>query len=218
MNGVAITTSSEVVKFAQTSSGMRQNVIPGARIVMIVTRKLSAVMIDDAPAHCTPWLKKIWPDRRCVERAARSPSSRPRRHRRDDERADHHIARDRQQPERERVQARERHVRRADHQRHHVVRRCPANTGTMNRKIMQRRVDREQPVVRLRVENWMPGCASSARISIASIPPMRKKKNVVTDVLDADHLVVGVDAEVVLPAASRRARSGPPAASGLPSA
>ena len=61
MNGVAITTSSEVVKFAQTSSGSRQNVIPGARIVMMVTRKLSAVMIDDAPAHWTPWLKKIAP-------------------------------------------------------------------------------------------------------------------------------------------------------------
>ena len=58
MNGVAITTSSEVVKFAQTRSGMRQNVIPGARIVMIVTRKLSAVMIELAPAHCTPMLKK----------------------------------------------------------------------------------------------------------------------------------------------------------------
>src|ERR1700716_2861676 len=61
MNGVAITTSSEVVKFAHTSSGMRQNVIPGARIVMIVTRKLSAVMIELAPAHWTPMLKKTWP-------------------------------------------------------------------------------------------------------------------------------------------------------------
>src|SRR5207342_2725209 len=61
MNGVAITTSSEVVKFAQTRSGIRQNVIPGARIVMMVTRKLRAVMIDDAPAHWTAWLKKIAP-------------------------------------------------------------------------------------------------------------------------------------------------------------
>src|SRR2546423_15678159 len=61
MKGVAMTTSNDVVKFAQTSSGMRQNVIPGARIVMIVTRKLRAVMIDDAPAHWTPWLKKIEP-------------------------------------------------------------------------------------------------------------------------------------------------------------
>ena len=61
MNGVASTTSSDVVKFAQTSSGMRQKVIPGARMVMIVTRKLSAVMIDDAPAHWTPMLKNTWP-------------------------------------------------------------------------------------------------------------------------------------------------------------
>ena len=56
-NGVAITTSSEVVKFAQTSSGMRQKVMPGARIVMIVTRKLSAVMIDEVPANWTPIVK-----------------------------------------------------------------------------------------------------------------------------------------------------------------
>src|SRR6185437_7738426 len=69
MNGVAITTSNEVVKFAQTSSGIRQNVMPGARIVMIVTRKLSAVMIDDAPAHWTPWLKKIAPIGWCVEQS-----------------------------------------------------------------------------------------------------------------------------------------------------
>ena len=61
MNGVASTTSSDVVKFAQTRSGMRQNVMPGARIVMIVTRKLSAVMMLDAPAHWTPMLKKVWP-------------------------------------------------------------------------------------------------------------------------------------------------------------
>ncbi len=67
MNGVAITTSSEVVKFAQTRSGSRQKVIPGARIVMMVTRKLSAVMIEDAPAHWTPWLKKIAPIGWCCE-------------------------------------------------------------------------------------------------------------------------------------------------------
>src|SRR5581483_8722801 len=61
MNGVAMTTSSEVEKFAHTSSGMRKKLMPGARIVMIVTRKLSAVAIDDAPANCTPSVKKIWP-------------------------------------------------------------------------------------------------------------------------------------------------------------
>src|ERR671939_580202 len=61
MNGVAMTTSSEVEKFAHTSSGMRQNDMPGARIVMIVTRKLSAVAIEDAPANCTPIVKNICP-------------------------------------------------------------------------------------------------------------------------------------------------------------
>src|SRR5919107_5470414 len=61
MNGVAMTTSSEVVKLAHTRSGMRQNVMPGARMVMIVTRKFSAVAIDDAPANCTATVKKTWP-------------------------------------------------------------------------------------------------------------------------------------------------------------
>src|ERR1700690_2347079 len=61
MNGVAITTSSEVAKFAHTSSGMRKKLIPGARIVMIVTRKFSAVAIDEAPANCTPRVKKPCP-------------------------------------------------------------------------------------------------------------------------------------------------------------
>src|SRR3954449_11139727 len=70
MNGVAITTSSDVEKFAHTSSGMRQNDMPGARIVMIVTRKLSAVAIDDAPANCTPIVKKSWPIGAVVESGA----------------------------------------------------------------------------------------------------------------------------------------------------
>src|SRR5450755_1164888 len=61
MNGVAITTSSEVAKFAHTSSGIRKKLIPGARIVMIVTRKLSAVMIEDAPANWTATEKNVWP-------------------------------------------------------------------------------------------------------------------------------------------------------------
>src|ERR687894_2801974 len=61
MNGVAMTTSSDVEKFAHTSSGIRKKLIPGARMVMIVTRKFSAVAIDDAPANCTPIVKKSCP-------------------------------------------------------------------------------------------------------------------------------------------------------------
>src|SRR5215208_1878544 len=70
MNGVASTTSSDVVKFAQTSSGIRQKVIPGARLVMIVTRTLSAVMIELAPAHWTAMLKNTVPIGWCVESGA----------------------------------------------------------------------------------------------------------------------------------------------------
>src|SRR5438445_13552037 len=61
MNGVAITTSSEVAKLAHTSRGMRKKLIPGARIVMIVTRKLSAVITEEAPANWTPSEKNVWP-------------------------------------------------------------------------------------------------------------------------------------------------------------
>ena len=54
MNGVAATTSAEVARFAHTNSGIRNIVMPGARIVMMVTRKLTAVAIDDAPAIWIP--------------------------------------------------------------------------------------------------------------------------------------------------------------------
>ena len=51
----------EVVKLAQAGSGMRQKVMPSARIVLMVTRKFRAVTIELAPAHWTPMLKKTWP-------------------------------------------------------------------------------------------------------------------------------------------------------------
>jgi hypothetical protein len=46
---------------------MRQNVMPGARMVMIVTRKFSAVAIDEAPANCTPIVKNCCPTGVSVE-------------------------------------------------------------------------------------------------------------------------------------------------------
>src|ERR1700678_691866 len=61
MNGVAMTTNSDVEKFAQTRSGIRKKLIPGARIVMIVTRKFSAVAIEEAPANCPPSVKNTCP-------------------------------------------------------------------------------------------------------------------------------------------------------------
>ena len=70
MNGVAAITSSEVARLAQTSSGIRQKVIPGARMVMIVTRKLSAARIEEKPANWTPMLKNDCPSGAPVESGA----------------------------------------------------------------------------------------------------------------------------------------------------
>src|SRR3984885_927720 len=70
MKGVAMTTSSDVEKFAHTSSGIRKKLMPGARIVMIVTRKLSAVKIDEKPANCTPMEKNSCPIGIVVESGA----------------------------------------------------------------------------------------------------------------------------------------------------
>jgi hypothetical protein len=41
-----------VMKTAQTKSGVRLAVIPGARIFVIVTMKFIAPRIDDIPAMC----------------------------------------------------------------------------------------------------------------------------------------------------------------------
>ena len=61
MNGVPKTTSADVVALAHTSSGMRQTVMPGARMVKIVTRKFSAVAIELAPTSWTPISKSVVP-------------------------------------------------------------------------------------------------------------------------------------------------------------
>ena len=81
MNGVASTTSVEVVKFAQTSSGIRQNVIPGARIVMIVTRKLRAVRIAARPRPLDAHVVEDLPERlvRAERRIARPAPPKARR-------------------------------------------------------------------------------------------------------------------------------------------
>ncbi len=77
MNGVAITTSSEVEKFAHTSSGMRKKLMPGARMVMIVTRKFSAVAIDEAPGELHADREEDLADRRVGrERGVGRPAGR----------------------------------------------------------------------------------------------------------------------------------------------
>ena len=77
----------------------------------------------------------------------------------------------------------------------------PANAGITNRKIISDAWTEKSPLNVCVSKNCMPGRASSARTRSASKPPTKKKKIVVDEVLDSDHLVIGVDAEVVLPRA-----------------
>ena len=51
---------------------------------------------------------------------------------------------------------------------------------------------------------WVPGWASSARMIIAIRPADEEEDEGGADVLDPDHLVIGVELEVVLPASRRR--------------
>ena len=53
----------------------------------------------------------------------------------------------------------------------------PANTGMMNRKISSEAWTENSPLNTFGSMNCMPGCASSARMSMANMPPMSRKTN-----------------------------------------
>ena len=199
MNGVAITTSSEVEKFAHTSSGIRKKLIPGARIVMIVTRKLSAVKIEEKPANCTPIEKNSCPSGIVVDSGAYA------------------VQPDANEPPGarklismiappsgssqygQRVQPRERHVRRADHQRQHEVRE-PGEHRDHEQEDQDGRVDREDAVVLLGGQELHPRLGELDADQHRQQAADEQEEERGDRVLDPDHLVVGVDAEVVAPA------------------
>jgi hypothetical protein len=56
----------------------------------------------------------------------------------------------------------------------------PAKTGMTKRKISSEACTLKRPLNVLASTNWRPGAASSARMSIASRPPTKRKKNEVT--------------------------------------
>ena len=107
---------------------------------------------------------------------------------------------DRQQPERERVEARERHVACAEHQRHDEVRKTREGRDH-EQEDHQRGVDGEEAVVRLRVEELNPRPRELRAYQHCEQPAGEEEEDRRREILDADHLVVGVDAEVVLPRA-----------------
>ena len=56
--GIAAISRNAVISQVHTNSGMRSRVIPGARMLSIVTMMLIAPMIDDMPSRCTAKMRK----------------------------------------------------------------------------------------------------------------------------------------------------------------
>ena len=54
MTGKASTSSTEVTRVIQTNRGIRIRLIPGARILTMVTMKLKAAAREDTPSTCKP--------------------------------------------------------------------------------------------------------------------------------------------------------------------
>ena len=198
MNGVPNTTSAEVVALAHTSSGMRQTVMPGARMVKIVTRKLIAVAIELAPTNWTPTSNSVCAgaalDR---ERRVGGPAGGEGA----EERADrHHQAARDEHPDRQGVQARERHVLRADHDRQDVVREAGEGRDD-EQEDHQRRVDAEEAVVGLRRRRSSgPAGRELGPHQLGEDAADHEEREDDHQVLRPDDLVVGVDLEVVAPA------------------
>src|SRR5919107_559085 len=179
MNGVAMTTSSEVEKFAQTSSGIRKKLIPGARMVMMVTRKFSAVAIDEAPANCTPIVKNTCPSGAVTDSGAYAVqplANDPPGAKNDSSimipasgsiQYDSAFRRGNAMSGAPIMSGRTKFA-------------SPAKTGMMKRKISSEAWTLKSPLNVLGSTNWRPGWASSARMSIANSPPTKKKKNEVT--------------------------------------
>jgi len=111
---------------------------------------------------------------------------------------DQHHAGDRQQPERESVQTRERHVGCAEHQRDHVVAE-PGERRDDEEENHQRRVVRDEDVERLRVEVLVARLSELGAEEHREQAADAEEDDRRDDVLDPDHLVVGVDPEVVAP-------------------
>ena len=115
-----------------------------------------------------------------------------------EEAAEEHRAGDRQEPEGERVEARERHVRRAEHQRHGEVRETGERRDDEDED-HQRGVHGDEAVVGLRVHELHARLRELGAEEHRHQAAEREEDERRREVLDTDHLVVGVDLEVVLP-------------------
>ncbi len=59
--GEARTTRKAVIRIDQVKSGIRKSFMPGARMLMMVTRKLTPPSMELTPSTCSPRIQRSWP-------------------------------------------------------------------------------------------------------------------------------------------------------------
>ena len=125
--GSDMSSMNAVTSIDQANSGILCIVMPGARMLKMVVMKLIAPRIDEAPDKVDRQDDEIDGGARLavrrigrIERPAAAMAERAGRSRNEHRRDEKDERRD-QQPERDVVQARESHIRRADHDRHEPV-------------------------------------------------------------------------------------------------
>ena len=131
MTGIAKMSRNDVTSVIHTNTGMRNSVMPGARMFRIVTMKLRPAAIEAIPRICRPKAQKSmpWPGEYAFERersrsrTSRRPArpARPEKMSAGEEARVHEEAAAQEHPVAEGVQAREGDVAGADHQRNHQV-------------------------------------------------------------------------------------------------
>ncbi len=188
--GAARTTSSDVARMLQVKTGMRIIVMPGARIRRIVTMKLIPPRIEADPTRISPTIHRSCPVPSCSDSGAiPRPPGGGRAPLREEPGEDRQSA-DRQQPERERVDPRERHVERADLQRHEVVPE-PREEREDHEEDHQGPVQREDLVVRMGRQDLRAGPGELRAHQEGEDPRDDEEGAAVEQVEDPDLLVVG---------------------------
>ena len=190
--GVAIRTRTLVTSTVQTRIGIRNSVMPGARILKIVTRKLIAPRMELVPISVRPMIQRSVPvpairaarERRVLGPAGGGGAAR------DEEARGHQHAAQRQQPEGQGVDPREGHVRGADLERHDVVAEARQDRDHEQEQ-HERGVHRERLVVERLVHELQPGDGELRADDEGEDAAGEEEDDRVDQVQDPDLLVVG---------------------------
>ena len=187
--GVASRISTAVTSTVQTKIGIRNSVIPGARILKIVVMKFTAPRIEAVPTRVSPMIHRSVPGLSCPDRERRVGRPALGGGSAEDVAAEDQQPAERQEPEAEGVDPREGHVRRAELERHDVVR--EARQGRDDEQEQHDRpVHRERLVERVLVDELEARHGQLAADHEGEEPGGEEEEEAVDDVEDPDLLVV----------------------------